>query len=391
LRSERCKIRIRLGGAGKERVEFIQITECEKVDTLAPSEIENRPGSERDGKHPLARWLSQGQTRRLEDRCRFQSKSALPDGDTPTERCRFAPTTSGPAHPGTLLAALLCWLDARQRRASLLLRLEDVDSTRCTAQSAQDMRDALSWFGLDWDEECLQSESHAEHAAALDELARAGLLYPCDCSRSAIKRAGLAAADGGWRYPGHCRSHKLAERGWRSVDAAVRLRLEPGITDVRDESGLPLGRDPSGEMGDPVLRSRNGSIAYHLACVVDDARAGISRVVRGRDLAPCTAIHTVLQRRLGLTTPIYRHHLLLLEKAGNKFAKLHGAVGWRALQDHYTAAELCGVLAEFAGLTPDPSPLHPGDLIDRFDWNRVRSDDVALQWTGSALERVTRD
>lgn len=330
---------------------------------------------------------------RLADRrpLKLHSKPAPPDGGTPTERCRFAPTTSGPAHPGTLLAALLCWLDARQRGANLLLRLEDVDSTRCTAQSAQDMRDALAWFGLDWDDECLQSEFHAEHAAALDELARGGFLYPCDCSRSAIKRAGLAAADGGWRYPGHCRNHLLADRDWRSIDAAIRLRLEPGIADVQDESSILLTQDPSVEMGDPVLRSRNGSIAYHLACVVDDARAGINRVVRGRDLAPCTAIHTVLQRHMGLATPTYRHHLLLLEKTGEKFAKLHGAVGWRDLRTHYTATELCGVLAEFAGLTPDPSPRNPGDLVDHFDWNQVRIDDIALQWNGRALERVSRD
>lgn len=252
------------------------------------------------------------------------------------------------------------------------------------------MRDGLAWFGLDWDSEHLQSDFHADHAAALDELARAGLLYPCDCSRSAIKRAGLAAADGGWRYPGHCRNRQLAD-DWRSLGGAVRLRLEPGITHLQDESLLPLARDPSSEMGDPVLRSRDGSIAYHLACVVDDARAGITRVVRGRDLAPCTAIHTVLQQRLGYPNPRYRHHFLLLEKAGEKFAKLHGAVGWRTLQSHYTAAELCGVLAEFAGLTPDPSPLHPRDLVDHFDWNRVRSDDLALGWTGRALERVADD
>jgi glutamyl-Q tRNA(Asp) synthetase len=311
-----------------------------------------------------------------------------PDGDTPTERCRFAPTTSGPAHPGTLLAALLCWLDARKGGAHLSLRLEDVDSSRCSPESAQDMREALAWFGLDWDDECMQSDSHADHAAALDELARAESLYPCDCGRSAIKRAGLPAADGGWRYPGHCRSRALVDGAWRNVHGAVRLRLEPGIVDVADESLRSLSQDPSLEMGDPVLRSRNGSIAYHLACVVDDARSGITRVIRGHDLAPCTAIHTVLQQRLGYPTPRYRHHLLLLEKAGEKFAKLHGAVGWRDLKAHYTAEELCGVLAEFTGLTPDPSPLRPADLVERFDWSDVGSDDIALEWTGSALVRV---
>ena len=288
------------------------------------------------------------------------------------------------------MAALLCWLDARKRGAHLLLRLEDVDSTRCTKESAQDMRDALSWLGLDWDDECMQSDFHAEHVSALDQLARADLLYPCDCSRSAIRRAGVPAADGGWRYPGHCRNHRLAD-GWRSTGGAVRLRLEPGVADVDDESNLPLAQDPSLEMGDPVLRSRNGSIAYHLACVVDDARAGITRVVRGRDLAPCTAIHTVLQQRLGYPTPRYRHHFLLLEKAGEKFAKLHGAVGWRTLEAHYTAAGLCGLLAELAGLSPDATPMRPEQLIERFDWDRVSHEDIALEWTGRTLARATHE
>jgi len=157
---------------------------------------------------------------------------------------------------------------------------------------------------------------------------------------------------------------------------------------VRDESGLPLAQDPSREMGDPVLRSRNGSIAYHLACVVDDARAGISRIVRGRDLAPSTAIHVVLQQMLGLPTPRYRHHLLLLEQSGDKFAKLHGAVGWHALRERYGAAALCGVLAEFVGLSDDASPCTPAELIERFDWGRVRSADLALRWTGHDLERI---
>src|SRR5262249_10832455 len=114
--------------------------------------------------------------------------------------CRFAPTTSGPAHPGTLLAGLLAWLDARSREARFTLRLEDVDPERCTPESADDMRAALHWFGLDWDAEELQSHHRPAHEAALDRLAEAGLLYPCTCTRSEIARAGTRAADGGGRH-----------------------------------------------------------------------------------------------------------------------------------------------------------------------------------------------
>ena len=301
------------------------------------------------------------------------------------EACRFAPTTSGPAHPGTLLAALLCWLDARSRGAHLRLRLEDVDPARCLPEHASGMRDALEWLGLDWDAESVQSERRAEHDAALDRLAAAGLLYPCTCSRSEVKRAGTRAADGGWRYPGHCRDRAL-DGDWREADAALRLRLAPGRVEIRDESGLDLSQEPAAAMGDPVLRRRDGAVAYHLAVVVDDAAEGITRIVRGRDLAASTAIHRTLQRHLGLPEPAYRHHLLLLEESGGKLAKLHGAVGWEALRASHTPERLCGVLAAWLGIGDGAPEATPRALLDGFAWGRVRDADLLVRWTGDALE-----
>jgi glutamyl/glutaminyl-tRNA synthetase len=301
------------------------------------------------------------------------------------ERCRFAPTTSGPAHPGTLLAALLCWLDARSRGAAVLLRLEDIDSTRCTPESADDMRSALEWFGLDWDDISLQSANRSLHEAALDRLADRDVLYPCSCSRSEIKRAGERAADGGWRYPGTCRDRRLPTGGWRAVRETLRLRLTSGRVDPAAEGGIDLAQDPEAEMGDPVLLSRNGSFAYHLASVVDDGRQQITRVVRGRDLAASTAVHVTLQRLLGLRTPKYRHHFLLLEESGGKLAKLHGAVGWRDLREHYGPDALCGLLAAAAGLIETAARTTPGELLADFDWQRVRDEDLLMHWTGKSL------
>jgi glutamyl/glutaminyl-tRNA synthetase len=301
------------------------------------------------------------------------------------DHCRFAPTTSGPAHPGTLVAALLCWLDARSRGATIALRLEDIDSDRCTSAHADDMRAALDWLGLDWDAVSWQSSRRAEHERALARLAERGLLYPCRCTRSDLKRAGQPAADGGYRYPGSCRERALPAAGWRACHEVLRLRLPPGRISLEDEGGLDLGQEPITAMGDPVLRRRDGGIAYHLAVVVDDAAQGVTRVVRGRDLAAATATHVVLQRALGLPTPSYRHHLLLLEERGAKLAKLHGAVGWRPLRERYSAAALCGFLAWVVGLAPAPEPRTPRELLDRFDWGRVRRDDPVLRWTGSDL------
>jgi glutamyl/glutaminyl-tRNA synthetase len=301
------------------------------------------------------------------------------------ERCRFAPTTSGPAHPGTLLAALLCWLDARSRGATLSLRLEDIDSTRCTPESADDMLSALEWFGLDWDEVSLQSANRSSHEAALDRLADREVLYPCSCSRSEIKRSGERAADGGWRYPGSCRDRRLPKGGWRAVQETLRLRLTSERVDPEEEGGVDLAQDPAVEMGDPVLLGRNGLFAYHLASVVDDGCQQITRVVRGRDLAPSTAIHITLQRLLGLPAPVYRHHFLLLEETGGKLAKLHGAAGWRELREHYTPDALCGLLATAAGLIETAAPARPGELLAGFDWQRVRDEDLAMHWTGESL------
>jgi glutamyl-Q tRNA(Asp) synthetase len=306
------------------------------------------------------------------------------------DRSRFAPTTSGPAHPGTLLAALLCWLDARSRGAKVLLRLEDIDSTRCTPEQADDMRAALAWFGLDWDEVSVQSDRRRDHERALTQLAERGLLYPCRCTRSDVKRTGDRAADGGPRYPGTCRDRALPGGDWRGCDEVLRLRLEPGLVTPIDEGGLDLAQDPSAAMGDPVLRRKDGAVTYHLAVVVDDAAQAVTRIVRGRDLATATATHVVLQQLLGVPTPVYRHHLLLLEERGDKLAKLHGAVGWSALRQHHSAEALCGMLAHTAGLAPTAEPTTPAALVGTFDWERVERRDAVLRWTGSELLEIRR-
>ncbi len=302
------------------------------------------------------------------------------------EHGRFAPTTSGPAHPGTLLAGLLAWLDARSLRARFSLRLEDVDPDRCRPEHADEMRAALAWLGLDWDACSLQSEHQDAFEAALDRLAEQELLYPCACSRADVQRAGTRAVDGSWRYPGTCRARALPPGGWRQSGDSLRLRLAPGRVEPRDEGGLDLAQDPCLELGDPVLRRRDGAVAYHLAVVVDDAAQCVTRIVRGRDLAASTALQVVLQRALGLATPRYRHHLLLLEPRGEKLAKLHGAVGWRELRERYAAEALCGWLARRAGLRESCDPVSPRELLVGFAWDRVPRKDAVVRWSGEALE-----
>jgi len=306
----------------------------------------------------------------------------------PMEVCRFAPSTTGPAHPGTLLAALLCWLDARSRGAKLLLRLEDLDPERCRPEWAQKMERDLSWLGLDFDLREVQQEARARHDAALDRLEGAGVLYPCRCTRSRIEAKAVRAPGGGFRYAGTCRGRALPSGGWRATSELLRAALPPGRVEPYDEAGLDLSQDPGDVMGDPIVRRRDGAVAYQLAVVVDDAARGVTRIVRGRDIAPSTATQVALQRLLGLPEAVYRHHLLLLEERGGKLAKLHGSVSTEELRTRYESRELCGWLAHTAGLLDTPEPKAPRDLLKRFDWSRVHSDDQTVRWSGIELVRV---
>lgn len=331
---------------------------------------------------------------------------------------RFAPSTTGEAHPGTLLSALLVWLDARARGGRVLLRLEDLDTTRVRAAWAAQLREACAWLGLEWDEVVVQSDRGAAHAAALDALAAAGRLYPCTCSRAA-RSGGRRAPDGSWAYENTCRARPLPPGGWRASADALRARLDDEPIALVDEGGLDLSQAPARDMGDPIVRRRDGVVAYQLAVVVDDGAAAITDVVRGRDIAPSTATQVALQRLLGLPTPRYRHHLLLLEPAAPptalsanapasttapasaaapasttapgssagapdssrpKLAKLHGSLPFSQLRARHLAAELCGLLAYGAGLLDEPAPCTPEGLVAGFDWTRVRSRDRVARW-----------
>ncbi len=299
---------------------------------------------------------------------------------------RFAPSTTGRAHPGTLLAALLCWLDARSQRGRVILRLEDLDPERSSAELVAGLPEDLAWFGLDWDEVQLQSAARLRHETALDALAARGLLYPCACSRAALKAHGALAPDGGYAYPSTCRGRALPAAGWRASDEPLRVRVPSREVRVHDESGAVWALDPARAFGDPVVRRRDGAVAYHLASVVDDAASGVTRVVRGRDLALLTPLQVALRELLGLPVPAFRHHLLLLEPRGEKLAKLHGAVAAPELRVHYSAEALCGVLAHACGLRANAMPTTPRELLREFTWKRVRRDDVPMRWTGQRLE-----
>lgn len=288
---------------------------------------------------------------------------------------RFAPSTTGDAHPGTLLSALLVWLEARRRSGAAILRLEDLDVTRVKTGWAAQLEAACAELGLAWNATILQSTLGAEHAAALDQLEAAGRLYPCACSR-ADRTGGRRAPDGGWAYDNTCRARPLTG-GWRAQTEPVRLRLDDDPITLVDDGGLDLSQTPARDMGDPIVRRRDGVIAYHLAVVVDDAAAAITDVIRGRDIAPSTATQVMIQRLLGLPTPRYRHHFLLLETdRSGKLSKLHASLPYSQLRTRLSPDQILGAIAHVAGLLEAPRPCRPDELV--LDWARVPTADTPL-------------
>ncbi|HUH05600.1 MAG TPA: glutamate--tRNA ligase family protein, partial [Kofleriaceae bacterium] len=212
-----------------------------------------------------------------------------------------------------------------------------------------------------------------------------GRLYPCGCSRAERRASARRSPDGGWAYDNRCRSRALPAGGWRAATEALRVRLPDQMVALRDESGLDLSQSPAHELGDPIVVRRDGVIAYQLVVVVDDAASGVTRVVRGRDIATSTASQVLLHELLELPVPSYRHHFLLLEPHGDKLAKLHGSIDVARLRTAYDGRALCGVLALAAGLRAEDAPCSPTDLLADFDWSRVRQSDLVMAWDGERL------
>jgi glutamyl-Q tRNA(Asp) synthetase len=274
---------------------------------------------------------------------------------------RFAPSPTGYLHLGHVRSALEGWRAARRDGGCFLLRLEDIDRTRCRDEYASAILEDLAWLGLDWDGPVrTQSEHFDDYRRALDRLDALGVLYACFCTRREIQaeiaRAGGAPhGDAGPPYPGTCRRlgiEEVATRLRSGIDYALRLDLGPALalTGPLDwvEGECRRQADPA-LLGDVVLARKEFLSSYHLAVTVDDAIQGVTLVTRGEDLAIATHIHRVLQALLGLPTPRYRHHPLLTDAGGRRLAKRDGAPTIRSMRQQGMSP------AEIIALTECPS------------------------------------
>jgi glutamyl-tRNA synthetase len=223
-----------------------------------------------------------------------------------------------------------------------------------------------------------QSERTAFYADALQTLTRAGLLYPCYCSRADLARIAGAPhgpADDGPRYPGLCRGltpAQQAERAAKKPTPSLRFVAPAGEICLCDEIAGPLCQDVAASVGDFVVRRADGMYAYQLAVVVDDAAMGITHVLRGDDLLHSTPRQIALCRALGLPVPTYAHVPLLVGPDGNRLAKRHGDTSLAGLRSTGVAPQtVVGWLAYWSGLLDKPEPVEPADLIAGFDLGRV--------------------
>jgi glutamyl-Q tRNA(Asp) synthetase len=254
---------------------------------------------------------------------------------------RFAPSPNGYLHLGHALSALLNAEMARAAGGRLLLRIEDIDATRCRPEYEAAIYEDLRWLGLTWERPVRrQSEHFADYRHALGKLETMGLVYPAFESRAEI--AAMSAGrdpDGAPLYPGTAKAMSAAERSERiasgapyalRLDTSTALARVPPLTWTETGAGDAIA-DPAA-WGDVILARKDTPTSYHLAVVVDDAAQGVTDVVRGRDLFHATSVHRLLQALLGLPAPRYHHHRLLLDADGRKLSKSTQATGLRKLR-----------------------------------------------------------
>jgi glutamyl-tRNA synthetase len=300
---------------------------------------------------------------------------ASPDG-------RFAPSPTGPLHLGNLRTALVAWLRARSRGGRFLVRVEDLDRGRSRPEHERGQLDDLRALGLDWDGEVVrQSARDQAYASAVQRLRDAGLVYPCWCTRAEIREAAGAPHDDApeGAYPGTCAHLGAAARRAheeRGRPAALRVRAGAATATAVDA----LRGELRATVDDFVVRRGDGTHAYNLAVVVDDAWQGVGEVVRGDDLASSAPRQAWLAATLGLPVPTYLHVPLVLGPDGRRLAKRDGAV---TLADRVALGEdadgVRSALAASLGLCgPDERP-SPGELVAAFDVVRLR-DAGPLRW-----------
>lgn len=294
---------------------------------------------------------------------------------------RLAPSPTGALHLGNARTFLATWALARARGWRIVLRVEDLDTPRVKPGVIDLTIDLLAWLGIDWDEgPFIQSADREAHEAAMRRLVASGLAYPCAMSRAEIEAAASAPQEGSGevRFPASLRP---VDRPTAFDDASPSWRFvveEEAMVRFDDLFAGPQAIRPAASIGDFIVWTRRdparpGQAAYQLAVVVDDARQGVTHVVRGDDLLDSAARQRLLGRALGATPePAYCHLPLVRGEDGKRLAKRHGDTRL----DMYRAAgvtpqRVIGLVAAWCGMIPSPRPMDAGEFLAGFELNRI--------------------
>ncbi len=300
---------------------------------------------------------------------------------------RFAPSPTGRMHLGNVYAALLSWLSAKSKGGEWVLRIEDIDPARSKQEYADRIMDDLEWLGLTWDGEVTyQSQRQDIYEHYFDLLRKEGLLYPCFCTRADLLATQAPhESDGRVVYKGTCRNMTPTDYP-QGITPAWRIRVPDRTIETADGHYGTYRTNLTTEIGDFIVRRKDGAFAYQLVVVVDDLLMGITEVVRGRDLLLSTPQQLFMAQTLrNLDTEKmfpevrYTHFPLLVNEAGQRLSKRDKSLDMGVLRGQHSAQEIIGFIAHLAGITPTTNPITPQELLPLFTWEKVPKEDIKVK------------
>jgi len=293
---------------------------------------------------------------------------------------RFAPTPSGRMHLGNVFAALIAWLSVRSKGGSLVLRMEDLDTQRTSAEFVEILRKDLQWLGLDWDLETPpQSQRTKVYDRYFERLADLGLLYPCYCTRSQLHSVNAPhLSDGTYVYPGTCRNLSRQAQLAFGRKPAWRVKVPDRVWAVEDWGQGAYQENLATDCGDFVVRRADGVYVYQLAVTVDDGEAGVTEVVRGMDLLSSAPRQMYLQELFGFSHPRYGHVPMLMAPDGRRLSKRDMDMDLGFLQKHTKSEQILGLLAYSAGLTDKLCAISARELAGEFSWEKLQKENICL-------------
>jgi len=293
---------------------------------------------------------------------------------------RFAPTPSGRMHLGNVFAALIAWASVKSRDGEMVLRMEDLDTQRTSADFAAVLREDLAWLGLSYDRETPpQSQRSDAYDRYFEILRERGLIYPCYCTRSQLHSVNAPhLSDGTYVYTGTCRGLTEAERAKFNRKPAWRCIVPDRLWQVEDLVQGHYELNLYDQCGDMVMRRADGVYVYQLAVTVDDGEAGVTEVVRGMDLLSSAPRQMYLQELFGFPHPVYGHVPMLLAPDGRRLSKRDRDLDLGELRKRVTPERLIGTLAYAAGLIDQNTSLSARELAREFSWEKLSGENIFL-------------